>query len=171
MFLGYFREDYEHVEHTEEEYLDVHNGRFCITPEYPEGTYAYFATVDENWNSAYPYAVGPTFYGVYENRIVNTINESTNEYLSNDSFEINEVEISIIPNPASDLIAVQIKDLITSDLDITLYDINGKVIKHKKIYAGSTIAYFNAQTLYEGVYLINISSNNYTTTKRVIVSR
>lgn len=51
------------------------------------------------------------------------------------------------------------------------YDINGKVIKHKKIYAGSTIAYFNAQTLYEGVYLINISSNNYTTTKRVIVSR
>jgi|TARA_B110000914_G_scaffold56134_1_gene48761 hypothetical protein len=171
LFLGYFREDYEHVEHTEEEYLDVHNGRFCITPEYPEGTYAYFATVDENWNSAYPYAVGPTFYGVYENRIVNTINESTNEYLSNDSFEINEVEISIIPNPASDLIAVQIKDLITSDLDITLYDINGKVIKHKKIYAGSTIAYFNAQTLYEGVYLINISSNNYTTTKRVIVSR
>ena len=171
MFLGYFREDYEYVEHTEEEYLDVHNGRFGITPEYPEGTYTYFATVDENWNSAYPYAVGPTFYGVYENRIVNTINESTNEYLSNDSFEINEVEISIIPNPASDLIAVQIKDLITSDLDITLYDINGKVIKHKRIYAGSTIAYFNAQTLYEGVYLINISSNNYTTTKRVIVSR
>ena len=33
---------------TEEEYLDIHNGRFCITPEYPEGTYAYFATVDEN---------------------------------------------------------------------------------------------------------------------------
>jgi len=172
MFLGYFREDYEHVEHTdEEEYLDEHNGRFCVTPEYPNGTYAYFATVDENWNSAYPYAVGPTFYGVYENRIVNTISESTTEYLSNDSFEINEVEISIIPNPASDLIAVQIKDLITSDLDIILYDINGKVIKHKKIYAGSTIAYFNAQTLYEGVYLINISSNNYTTTKRVIVSR
>jgi len=171
LFLGYFREDYEHVEHTEEEYLDEHNGRFCVTTEYPDGTYAYFATVDENWNSAYPYAVGPTFYGVYENRIVNTISESTTEYLSNNSFEINEVEISIIPNPASDLIAVQIRDLITSDLDIILYDINGKVIKHKKIYAGSTIAYFNAQTLYEGVYLINISSNNYTTTKRVIVSR
>ena len=24
--------------------LDEHNGRFCITPEFPEGTYAYFAT-------------------------------------------------------------------------------------------------------------------------------
>ena len=172
MFLGYFREDYEHVEHTdEEEYLDEHNGRFCVTPEYPNGTYAYFATVDENWNSAYPYAVGPTFYGVYENRIVNTISESTTEYLSNDSFEINEVGVSIIPNPASNLIAVQIKDLITNNLDITLYDINGKVIKHKKIYAGSTIAYFNVQTLYNGIYLVRISSKNHTTTKRVIISR
>jgi len=172
MFLGYFREDYEHVEHTdEEEYLDEHNGRFCVTPEYPNGTYAYFATVDENWNSAYPYAVGPTFYGVYENRIVNTISESTTEYLSNDSFEINEVGVSIIPNPASNLIAVQIKDLITNNLDITLYDINGKVIKNKKIYAGSTIAYFNVQTLYNGIYLVRISSKNHTTTKRVIISR
>ena len=172
MFLGYFREDYEHVEHTdEEEYLDEHNGRFCVTPEYPNGTYAYFATVDENWNSAYPYAVGPTFYGVYENRIVNTISESTTEYLSNDSFQINEVGVSIIPNPASNLIAVQIKDLITNNLDITLYDINGKVIKHKKIYAGSTIAYFNVQTLYNGIYLVRISSENHTTTKRVIISR
>ena len=172
MFLGYFREDYEHVEHTdEEEYLDEHNGRFCITPEYPNGTYAYFATVDENWNSAYPYAVGPTFYGVYENRIVNTISESTTEYLSNNDFEINEVGVSIIPNPASNLIAVQIKDLITNNLNVTLYDINGKVIKHKKIYAGSTIAYFNVQTLYNGIYLVRISSENYSTTKRVIISR
>jgi hypothetical protein len=41
--------------------LDVHNGRFCITPEYPEGIYCYFATVDANYNSAYPYVVGQRF--------------------------------------------------------------------------------------------------------------
>ena len=172
LFLGYFREDYEHVEHSgEEDYLDVHNGRYGVTPEYPEGTYAYFATVDENWNSAYPYAVGPTFYGVYENRIVNSVNESTTEYLSNNNFEINQVGVTIIPNPASDLIAIQIQDLITSDLKITLFDINGKSIKSKKIKAGSTIAYFNTETFYNGVYLLNISSENYSITKRVIISR
>ena len=172
LFLGYFREDYEHVEHSgEEDYLDVHNGRYGVTPEYPEGTYAYFATVDENWNSAYPYAVGPTFYGVYANRIVNSINESTTEYLSNNNFEINQVGVTIIPNPASDLIAIQIQDLITSDLKITLFDINGKSIKSKKIKAGSTIAYFNTETFYNGVYLLNISSENYSITKRVIISR
>ena len=26
--------------------LDVHNGRYCITPDYPNGVYAYFATID-----------------------------------------------------------------------------------------------------------------------------
>ena len=62
--LGYFREDYEFVSHPgQADYLDEHNGRFCKTPEYPNGIYCYFATVDENWNSAYPYAVGPYFYG------------------------------------------------------------------------------------------------------------
>ncbi len=41
-FLGYFREDYEYIAQTAEDRLDEHNGRFCITPEYPNGTYAYF---------------------------------------------------------------------------------------------------------------------------------
>ncbi|MBL0043832.1 MAG: YHYH protein [Flavobacteriales bacterium] len=51
--LGYFREDYEFLTHAEPFYLDEHNGRFCVTPEYRSGTYAYFCTVDANWNSAY----------------------------------------------------------------------------------------------------------------------
>ncbi len=62
--LGYFREDYEWVSHPgQNDYLDVHNGRVCVTPEYPSGIYCYFATVNASHNSAYPYVVGPTFYG------------------------------------------------------------------------------------------------------------
>lgn len=80
-FLGYFREDYEYIPNNAADYLDVHNGRICITPEYPGGTYAYFATVDENWNSTYPYVVGPTFYGHYENRKVNAVDEPTTIYV------------------------------------------------------------------------------------------
>ena len=79
-FLGYFKEDYEYISNNNSDYLDDHNGRFCITPGYPNGTYAYFCTVDENWNSAYPYAVGPTFYGVYANASVNNISEPTTIY-------------------------------------------------------------------------------------------
>ena len=44
--------------------LDRHNGRFAVTPEYPNGTYAYFMTTDSSDNPVYPYTIGPEFYGV-----------------------------------------------------------------------------------------------------------
>ena len=43
--------------------LDEYNGKFAVTPEYPNGTYAYFLTEDSLGNSAYPYAIGKRFYG------------------------------------------------------------------------------------------------------------
>jgi len=42
---GAFVQDYEYVAGLGD--LDECNGRFCLTPEFPEGTYAYFLT--ENW--------------------------------------------------------------------------------------------------------------------------
>jgi len=60
---GFFIDDYEYDGSGD---LDQHNGRFCITPEYPNGTYAYFCTIDVNASNEpiprYPYIVGPYFY-------------------------------------------------------------------------------------------------------------
>lgn len=59
---GYFIEDYVFDDSGD---LDEHNGRFCITPEYPNGTYAYFQTitVDSSRRStpAFPYIIGESF--------------------------------------------------------------------------------------------------------------
>jgi hypothetical protein len=41
--------------------LDEYNGRFCVTPEYPNGVYAYFCTLDENNTPEFPYVVGPKY--------------------------------------------------------------------------------------------------------------
>ncbi len=41
-FDGAFGQDYEFVEGAGD--LDECNGRFCVTPEFPKGTYAYFLT-------------------------------------------------------------------------------------------------------------------------------
>jgi hypothetical protein len=41
--------------------LDIHNGRFCVTPEFPNGIYAYFCTLDEEFNPKFPYVIG-NFY-------------------------------------------------------------------------------------------------------------
>lgn len=44
MYDGAFVNDYEFVPEIGD--LDECNGRFCVTPDYPEGTYAYFLTTD-----------------------------------------------------------------------------------------------------------------------------
>ena len=43
--------------------LDNYNGRFCKTPQYPDGTYAYFITIDasEAGLAEFPYILGPQF--------------------------------------------------------------------------------------------------------------
>ena len=66
---GFFIEDYQFNSSGD---LDEHNGRFCITPEFPNGTYAYFATINngstetagvfKNYKKpVFPYLVGDTF--------------------------------------------------------------------------------------------------------------
>ena len=174
-FLGYFREDYEFISQPlSEGYLDEHNGRVCITPEYPNGTYAYFATVDENWNSTYPYVVGPTFYGESARRTVASINEATTIYTGTTGIseaEFNNLGINVFPNPASDLIAIQLSGLVDEDFKVELLDLSGRLISATQISKGSTIAYFDVQTIYAGTYLVKISNDEHQTSRRVVVMK
>jgi hypothetical protein len=59
---GYFIDDYEYDSSGD---LDENNGRFCITPEYPDGVYAYFSSISVDTSKRsfprYPYIIGPTF--------------------------------------------------------------------------------------------------------------
>jgi hypothetical protein len=59
--LGTYAEDYEYVAGSGD--LDEFNGRFAVTPEYPAGTYAYFLATDEAGRLAFPYLIGPRYYG------------------------------------------------------------------------------------------------------------
>lgn len=57
---GIFVEDYSFVAGLGS--LDRHNGRYCVTPDFPNGTYAYFLT-ETDAGPVFPYAIGATFYG------------------------------------------------------------------------------------------------------------
>ena len=71
--VGYFVDDYKFIGTGD---LDEYNGRFCITPEFPDGIYAYFSTISVNSfgsgpNSPsgtpipmYPYIIGSRFKDV-----------------------------------------------------------------------------------------------------------
>lgn len=170
--LGYFREDYEFVSHPgAADYLDVHNGRFCVTPEYPNGMYCYFATVDADWNSAYPYLIGPTYYGVVTGAKVNSVTESTTVYNPANNVAENQISaLKVFPNPANDLIIVQAIGLVQNDLVLTLTDIQGKRIATQEILAGSTMAFFDVSTLYAGTYFISYTDANGKQSKAVIIN-
>ena len=67
----FFVEDFEWSYSTDDGILDENNGRFCVTPEYPNGTYAYFATFESDVEGtgpfvnykkpSFPYLIGKNF--------------------------------------------------------------------------------------------------------------
>jgi hypothetical protein len=174
--LGYFREDYQYnaTSTNTPDFLDEHNGRFCVTPEYPNGIYCYFATVDGNWNSAYPYVVGPTFYGVKTAAKVTSITETVSTFTSTTGLKqslIEQMEMSVFPNPASEFIAVQLNILSQQNINIGLYDMLGNLVQHALLYQGSTITYFDTRTLYSGQYVIKVLSPVASLSKTVTINK
>ena len=67
----FFVEDFTFNPSDSDNVLDENNGRFCVTPEYPKGTYAYFATFDSTPASdgifknfkkpRFPYLIGNSY--------------------------------------------------------------------------------------------------------------
>jgi hypothetical protein len=262
--LGRYREDYEFISHAgQADYLDVHNGRFCITPEYPNGIYAYFCTVDENHNSAYPYVVGPTFYGTKVAAKVNNVPNGTTTYsvplpivlmdfncfkhgtyvelnwhtaseINNSHFDIERSEDGytfedigtvkgyansqtikpytfIDQNPLknisyyrlkqvdfdgaedfskvvtvnyddkskesnvlfsqnANLIVIQNHGLTEFNTKIDLFDSCGRLVKNTAINSGSSIAFIDTQTLYDGIYFVIIREATKNTTYKININ-
>jgi hypothetical protein len=169
--LGYFREDYEFVAHpSDPSYLDSHNGRFCVTPEYPLGMYCYFATVDANHNSAYPYVVGPTFYGTKTASTVVSVPSGTTTFLATDTFSLDKANVILFPNPASDFIAIQTQ-MVENDMAIELIDTIGKVVTTGKILQGSTLSILDTAAVTNGVYFVKVSDGKNNKSFKVIINK
>ena len=56
--------------------LDEYNGRFCVTPEFPGGTYAYFVSISSNGTPTFPYNIGRAYRGNPTGGAVTTLAET-----------------------------------------------------------------------------------------------
>jgi hypothetical protein len=80
--IGQYLEDYDYqgdlgvLPGTNTFDLDEYNGRWCVTPEFPGGTYAYFTTMTSSNTPAYPYNMGRMYYGTNTGGLVNNITEN-----------------------------------------------------------------------------------------------
>lgn len=100
---GFFVNDYTHTNVTDSTILDENNGRFGVTPEYPNGTYAYFMTVnnlqteDSGIFEKYKKPVFPYIIGENYNSIPNEFN--FNLASNQDDFNFDENGLRRNTNP------------------------------------------------------------------------
>lgn len=76
--LGSFIDDYRWVPTVElgKSLLDKNNGRYCVTPDYPNGVYAYFVSIDASNTPVFPYILGENFYSLpVESNYTSQINQ------------------------------------------------------------------------------------------------
>jgi hypothetical protein len=78
--LGHYLQDYAYLGDCgkilgKDFDLDEFNGRWCVTPEFPNGTYAYFTTIDANGQPVYPYNMGRRYHGYPVGQLVRKIGE------------------------------------------------------------------------------------------------
>jgi hypothetical protein len=130
--LGDFMEDYIYVPGSGD--LDTNNGRFCVTPDYPSGTYAYFVTIDSLLNPVYPYVLGLTYYGKVQPGNTgptgghNTPADSTTIFTSVQNIR-KQINITLDPNPVTDYAYFYISPSSDNNITGSLFDINGKILK------------------------------------------
>jgi hypothetical protein len=56
--------------------LDQYNGRWCYTPDFPNGTYAYFVAISSTGTPVFPYNIGRGYYGSPTGSNVTSISET-----------------------------------------------------------------------------------------------
>jgi len=95
---GFFVEDFNYVQGSGD--LDEYNGRFAVTPEYPNGVYAYYTTVSSNVvnNSGSPFngvrqPVFPYVVGNYYNSTPSDFN-----FAYNSTQDIDPISLNLVRN-------------------------------------------------------------------------
>lgn len=86
---------------------------------------------------------------------------NTSDYLSS--------KVSIYPNPANDVITVNLSDNLQGETNFILYDIQGRAILEKNTLNSSTT--INVNNLTEGIYLLSIKNGELQTTQKIIVKK
>ena len=91
---------------------------------------------------------------------------ATDTLLGNASFDNASTSFSVSPNPANDFITVSnLDNILVNGISIT--DLNGRVVKQNS-YSDVTNVQVNISDLASGVYMMNITSDKGSVTKKVI---
>ena len=108
-------------------WFNQYNGRYCKTPEYPEGTYAYFVSIDasEAGLPVFPYVCGPQLSLIWWMELQSRC--CTNQYSLDvvrfrDPYEDVDIDIQRTPNQDTDTLVTEIGDEFIFEIEDTNRD-------------------------------------------------
>ncbi len=127
--LGFFVNDFSYKKVKDESVLDENNGRFCVTPEFPKGTYAYFTTLEPgNADSAgtfdkfkrpvFPYLIGNTYQSIPNNFNFSIFSNQTDFNLDKSSFRRNTTPYNLIENQVTRYNYAYVPDNLSQKIDV-----------------------------------------------------
>jgi len=176
--LGSYIQDYVFVQGSGD--LDSNNGRFCITPEYPQGTYAYFVTIDASLKPVYPYILGGHYYGVVQAGNTsggmgnpgghNTISETVTTYTTGVATVPSKLSTLVYPNPAGDYLFIYIQPIASNNFTARLVDMTGRIVSTME-NVQPTISYtLDVSKVPSGVYNLVLQNSDITHSEKIVVS-
>ncbi len=164
--LGKYIEDYEYVQGLGD--LDEYNGRFCVTPDYPNGIYAYFVSIDPDLNPVFPYTLGLHYYGTVQDGntgpggghntipVGATLYDSTTEV---DEFKVQSLMFNVFPNPVDAVVNLNFSlQNVSQQFTLNVLDAKGALLMQKQITATNQI--IDLSNFSQGLYFINIADRN-----------
>ncbi len=118
---GSFINDYEYIFSLGD--LDQYNGRFCKTPEFANGRYCYFVTIDatEQGNPEFPYILGPSYNSVVD--IWNLDSGATQQNIPTgvvryrDPYENVDIDVERAPNVSTNALTMENGDILLLDIE------------------------------------------------------
>jgi hypothetical protein len=138
--LGTYVEDYAWSS-ANNGHLDEYNGRFCVTPEYPAGTYAYFTTISAADVPEFPYYIGPEYYGTPQsaNFYVSTVTTPTSGVTCFTTIGTEEESLErfeAYPNPSLGEFNIVLPELSGESL-IELFTMDGRLLLQTRCFGQS----------------------------------
>ncbi len=151
--------------------LDIYNGRYCVTPDYPGGTYAYFITIDAVGDPEFPYILGTSYYGAPE---VDDITMGANISIPGsgvtcftDPLSIKESKVSDVqmaPNPSNGLFYLRLPDA-TGQVEIEIYNTAGQRVYSANFTGNEQLIDLSKEPA--GIFNLKVTNNGKTSFSKI----